>query len=47
MSCRPMGSSIVTALPRSHVLALFLGKKGVEGIEHPQPLHHSSLLSGC
>lgn len=47
VSGRLMSSSVVTALPRCHVLALFLGKKGVEGIEQPQTLHHSNLLGGC
>ena len=47
VSCRLKSSSIVTALPRYRVLALFLGKKGGEGIEQPQTLHHSSQLGGC
>lgn len=47
VSHRLMSPSIIRALPRCHVLALFVGKKGVEGIEQPQSLHHSRLLSGC
>jgi len=36
VSCRLMSSSTVPDLPRCHVLALFLGKKGAEGSEQPQ-----------